>query len=92
MKSENKFKYPTMSGPAVYRIRVRGHLDPTLSERVEGMQIENVLRGDGTTEGVLEGRLLDQSALAGVLNTLYELHLPVIAAICLAGSDETPDP
>jgi len=27
----------------------------------------------------LEGDLRDQAALAGVLNTLYELHLPVIS-------------
>jgi len=27
----------------------------------------------------LEGELSDQAALAGVLNTLYELHLPVIS-------------
>jgi len=26
----------------------------------------------------LEGELRDQAALAGVLNTLYELHLPVL--------------
>jgi hypothetical protein len=26
----------------------------------------------------LEGELTDQAALAGVLNTLYELHLPVL--------------
>ena len=26
----------------------------------------------------LEGELSDQAALAGVLNTLYELHLPVL--------------
>ena len=26
----------------------------------------------------LDGELSDQAALAGVLNTLYELHLPVI--------------
>jgi hypothetical protein len=27
---------------------------------------------------LLEGKLRDQSALAGVLNTLYELHLPIL--------------
>jgi hypothetical protein len=27
----------------------------------------------------LEGELMDQAALAGVLNTLYELHLPVFS-------------
>ncbi len=80
--------YPTMSGPAVYRIRVRGHLDADLSDRLEGMRIETLSRSDGKAESVLEGRLTDQAALAGVLNMLYELHLPVIAVNCLAGGDE----
>ena len=76
-----------MSGPAIYRIRVRGRLDAVLSARLEGMRIENLARDDGKTESVLEGRLLDQAALAGVLNKLYELHLPVMAVDCLGGSN-----
>jgi hypothetical protein len=31
----------------------------------------------------LEGYLRDQAALFGVLNTLYELHLPVLSVECL---------
>ena len=27
---------------------------------------------------ILEGELADQAALAGVINTLYELHLPIL--------------
>lgn len=80
--------YPTMSGPAIYRIRVRGHLEADLSDRLEGMRIETLARGDGAGESVLEGRLMDQAALTGVLNTLYELHMPVMAVDCLAGLDE----
>jgi hypothetical protein len=75
-----------MSGPAIYRIRVRGRLDAALSDRLEGMRIENLARDDGKIESVLEGRLLDQAALSGVLNTLYELHLPVMSVDCFGGS------
>jgi hypothetical protein len=35
----------------------------------------------------LVGRLKDQGALAGVLSTLYELHMPVISVDCLDDSD-----
>jgi hypothetical protein len=52
------------------------------------MRIENLARGDGKIESVLEGRILDQAALSGVLNKLYELHLPVMAVDCLGGSDD----
>jgi hypothetical protein len=80
--------YPTMSGPAIYRIRVRGRLDAELSTRLEGMRIENLARGDGKVESVLEGRLPDQASLSGVLTTLYELHLPVLAVDCLGASND----
>ena len=36
--------------------------------------------GGGETE--LYGRLLDQSALAGVLTALYDLHLPIVSVKC----------
>jgi len=85
--TESNIDYPTMSGPAVYRIRVRGRLDAELSERL-GMRVENLARNDGKAESVLEGRLLDQAALAGVLNKLYELHLPVMCVDCLGGSND----
>ena len=78
--------YPTMSGPAIYRIRVRGRLDTNLADRLEGMHIENLAQSNGKVESVLEGRLLDQAALSGILNKLYELHLPVMSVDCLGGS------
>jgi len=84
--TERTVDYPTMSGPAIYRIRVRGRLDAALSDRLEGMRIENLARDDGKIESVLEGRLLDQAALSGVLNTLYELHMPVMSVDCFGGS------
>ena len=51
------------------------------------MNIENYVRGDGRAESVLEGRLDGQSAFSGVLNTLYELHLPIVSADCLGAAD-----
>jgi len=85
VKSEKPLDYPTMEGPAIYRIRVRGRLNTDLSDRLEGMHILNLQRNDGTAESLLEGSVLDQAALAGVLNQLFELHLPVMAVDCLGG-------
>ena len=76
-----------MHGAAIYRIRVRGELNPNMSDRLEGMKIENTFRKDGRAESLLEGRLDDQSALSGVLNTLYDLHMPVVSADCLGASN-----
>ena len=84
-------KYPSMQGPATYRIRVRGMLNSSWSNRLEGMQIDNLQRSDGSSESVLEGCLVDQSAFAGVMSTLYDLHLPVISADCLGPENSCDD-
>lgn len=83
MTTESNIDYPTMSSPAIYRIRVRGRLNADRSDRLEGMHIESLARDDGKAESVLEGCLPDQAALAGVLNALYDLHLPVMTVDCL---------
>jgi hypothetical protein len=68
---------------ATYRIEVDGHLDESWSDRLAGMQISSRKRTDETTVTVLIGRIRDQAELAGVLNTLYELHLPLLSVECL---------
>jgi hypothetical protein len=62
---------------ASYQICVQGRIDPNWSDRLEGMSIAQEIRGGGLPITTLRGDLRDQAALAGVLNTLYELHLPV---------------
>lgn len=72
-----------MQGPAIYRIVVRGSLDPDWSNRISGMSISERTASSGELETVLVGRLADQTALSSVLNTLHDLHLPVVLAECL---------
>ena len=76
-------KRPKMQGPATYRICVRGHLAASWSDRLEGMSITRSNGGEGEETTLLVGRLPDQSALTGVLNTLYELHFAVVSVECL---------
>ena len=74
----------SMKGPAIYRIRVQGRLDAKWSDRLEAMNITDLQHSDkGGDETILVGRLADQAALAGVMNTLYEQHLPVLSVDCL---------
>jgi hypothetical protein len=65
--------------PAHYRIIVRGRVAPTMSDRLGGLQILPSALENGTPTTTLIGRLQDQAALTEVLNTLYELHLPVLS-------------
>ena len=65
--------------PATYQIIVEGRIDPTWSDRLEGMALFLNPVEAGSPLTTLEGELGDQAALAGVLNTLYELHLTVLS-------------
>jgi hypothetical protein len=72
-----------MNGPAIYRIIVRGTLDPSWASRLGGMSITERHLDEGGVDMILVGRLQDQAALSGVLNALYELHLPVVSVDCM---------
>jgi hypothetical protein len=65
--------------PATYRIGVQGHIPARWCDRLEGMTITERLSAAEPPVTTLVGELADQAALAGVLNTLYELHLPVLS-------------
>ena len=70
-------------GPAVYRVRVRGRLGASWSDRLGGMTITVFSADTGPWFTSLVGELSDQADLVGVLNTLYGLHLPVLSVECL---------
>ena len=67
-----------MGDAAIYRIRVRGILDARWARRFGEMTIDQV-EGDS----ILIGPLADQAELSGVLNTLYDLQVPVVSVECL---------
>jgi hypothetical protein len=48
--------------------------------------------GAEEAQTVLVGRLADQSSLSGVLNTLHDLHMPVLSVVCLGDGEEGEDP
>ncbi len=70
--------------PAIYQICVQGIIDPNWSDRLAGMTIRQVAEQASSPITILDGELIDQSALLGVLNSLYELHLPVLSVVCLS--------
>ena len=54
-------------------------IDPTWSDRLEGMMIYETIDENEAKLTTLEGELSDQASLAGVLNSLYELHMVVLS-------------
>jgi len=69
----------TLDTPATYRIRVKGYLDSSWADCLSGLTISQSAQGDEPVVTTLYGQVLDQAALAGVLNGLYGLHLPLLS-------------
>jgi hypothetical protein len=58
-----------------YDIRVEGHLDPRWTAWLGALTLTN--ESDGTT--VIQGPVVDQAALHGVLQKLRDMGMPLIS-------------
>jgi hypothetical protein len=68
----------TLHTAAVYQIGVQGFLDESWSDRMNGVKIRVQNLPDEAPVTVLTGQFVDQAALAGVLNTLYDMGFPLL--------------
>ena len=84
MSSEQSGKYLKFEKPATYRIRVTGHIDDSFSGQLGGMIITRAFTADTQPMTILIGHMKDQAALSGVLNEIYELHLPLLTLEALS--------
>ncbi len=66
---------PILSQPAVYQIRLKGHLSSQWADWFEGLTI--TLEEDGNT--LLTGPVIDQSALHGLLKKVRDLGMPLVS-------------
>ena len=58
-----------------YEIRVKGQLDQSWSDWLEGLEVKLLDNG----EMILFGHIGDQAALMGLLNKLYRLNLALLS-------------
>ena len=79
MGQPSEWKGITLDTPATYRIRVQGLLDYSWSDRLGGMAINRIEDERKLPVTMLVGYLADQTALAGVLNALYDLRMPLLS-------------
>lgn len=63
----------------VYRIAAQGRLDQSWSNWFCGMTIAVESAGDGPPATTLTGPVVDQPALRGILNKLWDLNLVLIS-------------
>lgn len=76
---ENRERGLSLGQPAVYRIVVQGALPAEYADRLGDLCVESSGEGRGGQATTLTGHLRDQSQLLGVLNGLYEMHLPILS-------------
>jgi hypothetical protein len=72
----------TIDRPAIYQIKVPGHLDERWTEWDGKMNVIIESDDDGQPVTTLTGSV-DQAALHGLLRRLYSLGLPLISVICV---------
>ena len=85
MKQPESRKSFIFNRPGKYRIRAHGFLDKSWSERLGGLRITTSSVKDQGPITELSGQMCDQAELAGVLDTLYELHLALLSVEFLNG-------
>ena len=73
--NKNQGNLPTGTQGGSYEIHIRGQLDESWSDWLEGMEVK--LSDNG--EMILLGHIEDQAALMGVLNKLYRLNLTLLS-------------
>jgi len=71
----NQSNFSTSSRGRSYEIRVKGQLDESWSDWLEGLEVKLLENG----EMILLGHIGDQAALMGMLNKLYRLNLTLLS-------------
>ena len=72
-KLENSF-----NGASTYQILISGILDIKFAKMIAGMEISHYESESGPVSK-LTGRIIDQSELFGILNTLNDYHYSIIS-------------
>ena len=76
-----------MDVPASYRIRVLGDLDESWSSQMGGLTIDKSHDSTDQPNTTLTGSFIDQAALLGILNSLYNLCMPLVSVEYLGVSE-----
>jgi hypothetical protein len=78
MGCNDALKLITIGMPGIYRIVVKGRIANSWADYLAGMSITVEEGDENETVTALEGKVNDQAELVGVLNSLYDLHLPIV--------------
>jgi hypothetical protein len=85
MYQVNSLPVVEFSSPANCRITIKGRLDKRFSDNFGGLEIRNLTAENNTQISYLEGKISDQAALLGCLNSLYNMRFPILTVEVLEG-------
>ena len=74
-----KKDHPKFTRPAIYKITVDGVLNENMPDIISDLQISVDRSEPDEPVSILVGWMEDQTALSGVLNTIYENHYIIIS-------------
>ena len=74
-KNDKKLNLLSNARGGFFDIHVKGHLDKSWSEWLEGLEVKLLDNG----EMVLSGHIVDQAALMGILTRLHNLNLTLLS-------------
>ena len=73
----------TRDTPSTYRIRVQGGLDVGWSEWFSGIAVTSVKKEGRLPITTMEGSVVDQAALRGILAKIWDLGMTLISIVRL---------
>ncbi len=74
-EKKNESPQATSTHTGFYEIHVKGQLDQSWSDWLEGLELRLLDNG----EMILFGQIGDQAALMGILNKIYRLNLSLLS-------------
>ena len=72
---------------AVYRIKSQGYLESSWAEQFGELSIEHSVDANDHPQTILTGEFIDQAALIGILNSLYNLGFVLICVTCIENEE-----
>jgi len=85
----------SFGSPATYRIVVQGELNDAWISRLStkfAVESAPAEKGESGLETTLTGRMEDEAELLGLLDTLYDLHLPLLLLLRVDDTVSEPRP
>jgi hypothetical protein len=80
--------YAKRHSQALYRLRVEGRLDEIAFDYVDDLTLSVAVSPDARAVSTLTCHLLDQAALVGLVNTLYDFGLIILSVEMLEPIDQ----